>query len=83
MQKLDWSPMKQGVTAKQERACLDLQAYIVKVKVIVQTLKVLLRNALGQLEQIEDALEKATEANKPRRVWSDETRRRMLGNRTT
>jgi hypothetical protein len=68
--------MQKGITKQQEENCLDTQAHIVKIKRVKETLKVLHENALEQLENLEEAADKATELNKPRRVWSDETRRR-------
>lgn len=55
--------MEKGITAKQENDSLDLQAHIVKSTRANQTLVILLKNALFQLEEQEKALDKATKAN--------------------
>jgi hypothetical protein len=75
--------MRKNVTAKQEYDRLELQAHIAEIKRIKKSLAAITQTAAVELEGLEEALEKATQANKPRRVWSDETRRRMLGNKTT
>lgn len=71
--------MKKGVTLQHENECMDRQVPIVKIRRIKERLEVLLANGLEQLGDMDEPLDKATEANKPHKrpvVWGDDTRRR-------